>query len=191
MGRKSDETKGALSDALLEVLLEGGRGAITVKMISERAQVDRQTFYYHFRGIEELVGYVSEREAGELASQIGRDASFDELVDGVVDQISARRQVFKALLDQFGWPTLRGLLHERATGLLRTYARKELVGIEGQVGTPCCDEAVEYCIRASASVLEAWITGELDMDRERLKGFLANSFRQQMIGVQAMGKHPS
>lgn len=190
MGRKSDETKGALADALLEVLLEGGRSAITVKMISERAHVDRQTFYYHFRGMEELVGYVSEREAGELATQIGQDASFDELVHGVVDQISARRQVFKALLDRFGRLTLRGLLHERATGLLRTYARRELVGIEGQTGTPCCDEAVEYCVRASASVLEAWITGELDMDRERLKGFLVNSFQQQMVGVQAMGKHP-
>ncbi|MGN0959564.1 MAG: TetR/AcrR family transcriptional regulator [Coriobacteriales bacterium] len=184
MGKKGDETKNALADALLTILLEGNRSAITVKLVSERAGVDRQTFYYHFRSMEELVGYLSEREASELAAQIGHDASFDEFVDRVVDQISARKRVFRALLDRFGRPTLRALLHERAIGLLRIYAHRELVDVERQIGPRRRDEAVEYCVRASASVLEAWITGELDMDGERLKSFLARSFRQQMIGVR-------
>lgn len=191
MGRKSDETKNALADALLKILLEGDRGAITVKLVSEGAGVDRQTFYYHFSGMEELVGYLSEREAGELTAQIGHDASFDEFVGRFVDQISARKRVFRALLDRFGRSTLRVLLHGRATGLLRIYAHRELVDVERQIGPRLRDEAVEYCVRASASVLEAWITGELDMDGERLKTFLARSFRQQMIGVQTLGKHPS
>lgn len=191
MGKKSDETKNALADALLTILLEGERGAITVKLVSERAGVDRQTFYYHFRGMEELVGYLSERETSELAAQTGHDASFDEFVGRFVDQISARRRVFRALLYRFGRPTLRSLLHERATGLLRIYAHRELADVERRIGSRYRDEAVEYCVRASASMLEAWITGELDMDEERLKGFLARSFRQQMIGVQALGKHPS
>ena len=191
MGKKSDETKNALADALLTILLEGERGAITVKLVSERAGVDRQTFYYHFRGMEELVGYLSERETSELAAQIGHDASFVEFVGRLVDQISARRRVFRTLLDRFGRPTLRSLLHERATGLLRIYAHQELADVERRIGSRYRDEAVEYCVRASASMLEAWITGELDMDEERLKAFLARSFRQQMIGVQALGKHLS
>lgn len=191
MGKKGDETKNALADALLTILLEGDRGAITVKLVSERAGVDRQTFYYHFRGMEELVGYLSEREASELAARIDHDAPFDEFVGRFVDQISARKRVFRALLDRFGRSTLRVLLHGRATGLLRIYAHRELVDVERQIGPRRRDEAVEYCVRASASVLEAWITGELDMDGERLKTFLARSFRQQMIGVQTLGKHPS
>lgn len=184
MGKKGDETKNALADALLTILLEGDRGAITVKLVSERAGVDRQTFYYHFRGMEELVGYLSEREASELAAQIDPGASFDEFVDRFVDQISARKRVFRALLDRFGRSTLRVLLHGRATGLLRIYAHRELVDVERQIGSRRRDEAVEYCVRASASVLEAWITGELNMDGERLKSFLVSSFRQQMIGVR-------
>lgn len=184
MGKKGDETKNALADALLTILLEGDRGAITVKLVSERARVDRQTFYYHFRGMEELVGYLSEREASELAAQIDHDASFDEFVGRCVDQISARKRVFRALLDRFGRSTLRVLLHGRATGLLRIYAHRELVDVERRIGPRRRDEAVEYCVRASASVLEAWITGELDMDGERLKSFLVSSFRQQMIGVR-------
>ena len=189
MGKKGDETKNALADALLAILLEGERGAITVKLVSGRAGVDRQTFYYHFSGVEELVGYLSEREASELAARIDHDASFDEFVGRFVDQISARTRVFRTLLDRFGRPTLRVLLHERATGLLRIYAHRELVDVERQIGPQRRDEAVEYCVRASASVLEAWITGELDMDEEHLKSFLARSFRQQMIGMRETKSH--
>ena len=36
-----------------------------------------------------------------------------------------------------------------------------------------CDDAVEYCALASASVLEAWIMNELEMDTEQLSCFLA------------------
>lgn len=79
MGKKSAQTKNALADALVSILLDNEPGAITVKAVAKTADVDRQTFYYHFEGMEGLIGYLSEREVGALAMGLEKDLSLDEL----------------------------------------------------------------------------------------------------------------
>lgn len=188
MRKKSTETKNALADALQSILLENDRGAITVKSVSTRAGVDRQTFYYHFTGMEDLVGYLSKRELSVLTAGLEETGSLDKLMEQIVDQVSERELIFKALLNRFGRSTLKRLLHGRATEILSAHAERELTALGSPVDPPRRDGAVEYCALASASVLEAWLEGELPMNEKHLKRFLVESFRQQLAGVHAMGR---
>ena len=51
-------TKELIIQALLELLNERPLFRITVKDIVERCKVNRNTFYYHFRDIPDVVEYV-------------------------------------------------------------------------------------------------------------------------------------
>jgi AcrR family transcriptional regulator len=54
--RQSQRTRQALGDALLELMLEKGFRAVSIKDIIERANVGRSTFYAHYAGKDELFG---------------------------------------------------------------------------------------------------------------------------------------
>lgn len=72
----ANATKHALAGALLELLNTTTLDNITVKDIVERAQVSRQTFYYHFGDVYQLLDWTFQcaiRELGEMREENWRD----------------------------------------------------------------------------------------------------------------------
>ena len=72
----ANATKHALAGALLELLNTTTLDNITVKDIVERAQVSRQTFYYHFGDVYQLLDWAFQRairELGEMPEENWRD----------------------------------------------------------------------------------------------------------------------
>lgn len=67
-----ERTKRAIIDAFQQILEETPINKITVKSIVERCGINRNTFYYHFDGIPELVEYHLTTMADQLLD------SFDE-----------------------------------------------------------------------------------------------------------------
>jgi AcrR family transcriptional regulator len=66
--RRSQRTRRLISEAFVELLLEKGYDAITIREVIERANVGRSTFYSHFKDKEELFASQLDRLM-ELLSQ--------------------------------------------------------------------------------------------------------------------------
>lgn len=62
----SDITKKALAMTLKEILKEKRLNKITVADITEKCGINRQTFYYHFQDIYDLVDWICIHEAEEI-----------------------------------------------------------------------------------------------------------------------------
>lgn len=60
-----DLTKNAIASAFKELLLEKKLTKITIKDITERTGINRQTFYYHFRDIIDLVEWICIHDVNE------------------------------------------------------------------------------------------------------------------------------
>ena len=58
------DVKSAVADALMEMITRRGADKITVKDLVEACGISRQTFYYHFRDITDVVEWAAHR-AGE------------------------------------------------------------------------------------------------------------------------------
>ena len=58
----TDFTKTVISMALEDLLSKKPLSELTVKEITDRAGVNRQTFYYHFKNIEDLVTWTIEKD---------------------------------------------------------------------------------------------------------------------------------
>jgi len=86
--RRSDRTKGKLLTAARSVFAERGLAAATVDRITERADVGRGSFYYHFQDKDELIGSLIDNILSELVDRMeseceGRD-DLEEMLDGVI-----------------------------------------------------------------------------------------------------------
>ena len=72
-------TKKALAQGLKQMMNETPLGKITVQQVADTCGVNRQTFYYHFQDIYELLGWIYETEA---VAGIAAYRSYDTWTDG-------------------------------------------------------------------------------------------------------------
>lgn len=82
-------TKRALAASLKKLLAQKSLDKITVTDIASDCKVNRQTFYYHFQDIYDLIEWVFLEEASEA---VGEKRTYDTWQDGLL-------QVFQAVLD--------------------------------------------------------------------------------------------
>jgi AcrR family transcriptional regulator len=99
--RRSQRTRQLLSEALVELIMEKGYGALTVSDIIERANVGRSTFYAHYRDKDDLLVGELDRVVDVLSQHIPHDALtgnslFPSL--GLFRHVGEQHELYKALI---------------------------------------------------------------------------------------------
>lgn len=73
--RRSRKTRAALVDAARRLLVEQGTGALTVKAVTDLADVGHGTFYHHFASTEDLLAAAIEESMREFSAGLERTFS--------------------------------------------------------------------------------------------------------------------
>ena len=98
--RRVTRTKRLLRNALVELILEKGYGAITVQDILDRADVGRSTFYAHFNSKDDLL--VGDAPYFHIIMDDLEEAGTEpELVPSFLDMfehVAEQQQLFRALV---------------------------------------------------------------------------------------------
>lgn len=79
--RRVIRTKTALTRALFELLGEKEFSKISITELAQRADVDRKTFYLHYRSVDEILEEFYEEALGRLQEGLEREQIFGEQVD--------------------------------------------------------------------------------------------------------------
>ncbi|MDX2078171.1 MAG: TetR/AcrR family transcriptional regulator [bacterium] len=114
LDRRVQRTRGLLRDALFELINEKGYASITIHDITERANLNRVTFYFHYKDKEDLLFKVMQDLYDELATNQPPTDSVQEWLHQ--DALFAFRHVqqyaslYKALLSEKGSFSLIGRL---------------------------------------------------------------------------------
>lgn len=89
-----DLTKHAIADAFIELLQLQPIEKITVKTIAEKCGINRQTFYYHFADIYELMEWALDSELKKFIEENGLlHADWQELLQQLFLFLRSRRRV--------------------------------------------------------------------------------------------------
>ncbi|MCD8105805.1 MAG: TetR/AcrR family transcriptional regulator [Lachnospiraceae bacterium] len=98
-------TKELIIQTVLELLNERPFAKITVKDIVERCGINRNTFYYHFRDITDVMEYAFKREMDrimqshmESASDAATPEAAEDLLDGLAQVVDMLRENKRAIL---------------------------------------------------------------------------------------------
>lgn len=90
-----NRTKNAIVDAFWQLLEEKPYSKITVKDIVDRCQINRNTFYYHYHDIPELLEYAVKADTDQIIQPGSKFGSLMECIVPLVSHIISRQ---KALL---------------------------------------------------------------------------------------------
>ena len=71
-------TKEAIQTVFKQMVCELPYGKITVKAITERARINRNTFYLHYNCVDDVLAKIQEKHSGEYSAIV---SGFDQLKD--------------------------------------------------------------------------------------------------------------
>lgn len=97
----TEMTKLILSKSLKKLLSKKPLNKITVKDIVSDCKLTRQTFYYHFQDIFELLDWTYKNEIGHILED-ANDSSWDVVIKGILSYIKDNKSMFAYTIQSVG-----------------------------------------------------------------------------------------
>ncbi len=117
--RRTLKTRKALGEALAELLTEKELHKVTVQEISDKAGVNRVTFYNHYLDVYDLYDKIENETLVELGLLVLRleELPEDEFFSHLIGYISDNRSLFKMIFSPNSTGQLRSKLYKLIEGL--------------------------------------------------------------------------
>lgn len=177
----SNITKRALATTLRELMEEVPFDKIQVAHICERCDMNRKSFYYHFKDKYDLLNWIFDTEFITFAQASKGDASIDkriELIHDVCNYFYENRSFYRKALKIEGQNSFSEHLREYLLPLLKlrlTY----LLGDDG-----ADDFAVNFFTDASMGAIERWLLDKNCMPPEQFVSKLMMFIRSGAVAIQ-------
>jgi AcrR family transcriptional regulator len=128
--RRVRRTRGALKEALVDLIVERGWDGFSVQDLCDRADVGRSTFYLHFADKEEVLAGGFADLGRELRTQLARAGAPGPLAfsRGLLDHVQEHLRVFRALVGRRAAHVVQGKLRALVADLVREDLAARLPG---------------------------------------------------------------
>ena len=164
----SETTKQELSAALKTLMSQKPLEKISIREITDLCGLRRETFYYHFADIYDLVKWMFEEEAIVLLRQH----------EGVQLWQEGLLQLFHYMLS-IGHSHLRKFFQADIYGIVQRTVEQ----LSREMGCPADELVTQFYVIALVGTVESWLLGELDRTPEELIAFADVMLKDHIRGA--------
>lgn len=118
-----EDMKTVIADTFTHMLETEDLDKITVKSLIEKCQISRQTFYYHFHDIMDVLDWAFKKATQEVAEKSLKAENRMDAVRFFVSFVREHRSKLERLLYSRKWVQIEGMLVESAMMYLDTLVR--------------------------------------------------------------------
>ena len=183
-GKLTDES---IRKTFMELLEQKSFSKITVKDISERVGINRQTFYYHFHDIFDLVDWMVSRDISRI---LGANRTHDSWQEGFLALFKAARKEHVLVLNICNSMS-RGQIERSLTPSVRALLRSVIEEDGAAAGIPHkdIDFIASYYTYAFIGVMLDWIDEGMRQASEemvrRIDCVMGGSFTKAISAFQS------
>lgn len=161
-------TKQKIALALRQLMQERPLRKITVQDMMERTQMTRQSFYYHFQDIQDVLAWIGEQQVGRCLQDTD-ELSFEDWMMRMIVLLDEDRAFYRQVLSSGDQTVLRRfgdkLLRQRMIQLF--FPGKEEAGLNERQ-----QFVVEFAIQSVLSYLTTFLSSRRPMDQEEVRARL-------------------
>ena len=171
----SELTKKALVAAAAELLKKKPLDKITIKEITDTCGLTRNTFYYHFQDIYDLLGWMLIKEADEILMRFSEEEQWE---DGFLEGLTFLYENKKIIYHIYKTIN-RGDLEKYLNKVGEVYALR-LVNIQAEgldVSREAVKTAADFYINAFVGTVLRWIENDMDNPPEVLARLCDGMFK--------------
>ncbi|MBQ9511558.1 MAG: TetR/AcrR family transcriptional regulator C-terminal domain-containing protein [Lachnospiraceae bacterium] len=160
-------TKRAIEDTFLRMVTEQSLDRITVKDLVTECGVNRNTFYYHYTDIYDLIEKTFLREKDRVLGQDYTNVSYRDALEEVIDLLLNNRQAIGNIYFSKGKEIIERYLKELGDEFCGGYIRARAAGRK-------IDDQILYLVTACYSeafrgIMERWLA---EYDGMKKDGFV-------------------
>ena len=161
------KTEVCLANALQELMSKEALDDISVKRLSDICQIKRQTFYYHFRDIYDLLTWIFLNEKIETSKPA---KTYEEAIHNVLKYIMTHKKFIQNTLSSAG----RDLFIQFISSYLYGFTIKEFQVLDQNnlINTEERRFYTSYFVSGTVSAIVAWIDKGMKESEEVLLGRL-------------------
>ena len=160
----SETTKQELSAALKTLMSQKPLEKISIREITDLCGLRRETFYYHFADIYDLVKWMFEEEAIVLLRQHEGVQLWQEGLLQLFHYIQDNRAFCLCALRSIGHSHLRKFFQADIYGIVQRTVEQ----LSREMGCPADELVTQFYVIALVGTVESWLLGELDRTPEEL-----------------------
>ena len=173
---RPDARRELFSKALLDQLYSHPNEAITVTSITKACGLSRQSFYYHFRDLHELLAYTLHRELLKVILPV-RDAGRKAWVQAILERMQDRGELVERIMQAYGSETVDALLKDELSIHVMRAVEEYSVGLD----IARADRALiaHFYTAGLIEIIKIWIADGMrespELLAERLDQLIVNS----------------
>lgn len=184
----SEQTKQQLAAALKTLMAQKPMDKITISELTAICKIRRQSFYYHFEDIFDLLRWMFQNEAisllrqqeGALLWKEGLLQLFRYLEDNRAVCLCALKSVGREHIRRFFEADIYAIIHRTIEQL------GEDIGVRTTLDSFVDVELLtHFYVVALAGIVESWLLGEIDRTPEELIQFADMILNDQVTGASA------
>ena len=182
---RTSRTRRSIRNALIELLDEKSLSAITISELSDRAEINRKTFYRHYSSIYEVFDEIETTISEEIMNVCKADSEgffeIDIFFEGMTSLLLRNRRLYKTIIRQKANENLFGKVQNAVVGLFCDMLR---------ANTDCDEKTLriysEYVMNGVLGIYTEWLTGSFDCSQEYITHLAYTITMNGLSGV--MGK---
>ena len=184
----SEQTKHQLAAALKEAMAQKPLEKITISELTNACHLRRQSFYYHFEDIYDLLRWMFEDEAISLLRQQEGVLLWKEGLLQLFRYLEENRTVCLCALRSMGRDHLKRFFESDIYAIIHLTIEQLSgeIGVRGNLDSFVDVETLtHFYVVALAGIVESWLLGEIDRTPEELIQFVDTLLNDQMRGAAA------
>lgn len=164
-------TKKLLAESLKKCMRQKPLGKISIREIVEDCGVNRQTFYYHFKDIYDLVEWMFNQEALRMLKENMSFLTWEDSCLYLLKYIEENWDICICTLNSLGRSHLERFFYDDIYDILRSVIDETSADIS--IEAKYKDFIAHFYTVSFAAILMSWLKGEITYAPEELIGLIS------------------
>ena len=179
--RRTRYTRTALRESLMELMLQKGINKITIKELCQRADVNRSTFYAHYRDQYDLLRQVEDEILDEINANLAyfdmnnSDGTF-RILENIFRYIQDNSSFCRLLLSERGDVTFQ----KRVMDLCQGRYMEQWLSSPRDIDPETAEYLYLYLVNGSIGVVQNWLRTEMEKTPSEMAELLLRFINQGM-----------
>jgi AcrR family transcriptional regulator len=161
-----------IRDAFMELIIEQGFEKMTVRAISERARINRATFYRHYTDKHDLAARLTDILFADVVSQFDEHLESNRVENWALlfEHVAQYATFYRAMMGKNGIPGFRDQVQESVEKEMMK--RSAMIGVvEGQAKIPHA-LIIRYLAAAQVGFIQWWLENDMPFSPLEAAGYL-------------------
>ncbi len=177
----SDMTKRLMVQTLKKLMAKKPLAKISVKEITEESGVKRQTFYYHFEDIYDMLRWMYQEEAVKFVSEYEGPLLWQDGILKLFRYIEESREISLNTLNSLGHRYLKRFFYNDVHAAVeKTF--ESVAGDKAEIPEKYKKFLIHYFSISMAALIESWLLGDIDLKPEEIIKYIDTILKDQING---------